>query len=263
MALILPDLDPGAVWLAGAGPGDPGLLTLLALQGLRQADTVVYDALVSREILALAAPGAALEYAGKRGGGERRPQESISHRLVELARQGRRVLRLKGGDPCVFGRGGEEAAALADAGVPFRLVPGVTAGVGGLAYAGIPATHRDFNHSVTLVTGHDSTGETHDALDWAALSRTSHVLVIYMALRHLASIADALMAAGRAHSEPVAVVCEASTPRQRTLVSTLGRVAAEAGDLEPPAVVVVGGVVGLREKLAWFEEAAAPLRAAR
>ena len=156
--LNLPEFAPGSVWLVGAGPGDPGLLSALALHALDLADHVVYDALVDPRILALARPGAALEYAGKRGGRPSPRQADISTRLIALAREGRRVLRLKGGDPCVFGRGGEEALALARAAIPFRIVPGITAGIGGLAYAGIPVTHREVGSAVTFVTGHDSVG---------------------------------------------------------------------------------------------------------
>ncbi len=169
--LPLPDLEPGWVWLAGAGPGDPGLLTLTALRGLEQADVVVYDALVGEGILALARPGAALEYAGKRGGKPSPKQADISGRLIRLAREGKRVLRLKGGDPFVFGRGGEEALALVAAGVPFRIVPGISSGIGGLAYADIPLTHRDTNSAVTVLTGHALTGSVPDRLDWEAIAR--------------------------------------------------------------------------------------------
>src|SRR6266853_1542650 len=159
--LGLPDFTPGSVWLVGAGPGDPGLLSALALHALDRADVVVYDALVDPRILALAPAGAQLDYAGKRGGRPSPSQPDISARLIRLAREGRRVLRLKGGDPCVFGRGGEEALALAEAAIPFRIVPGITAGIGGLAYAGIPVTHRDINSAVTFVTGHSSCGAAH------------------------------------------------------------------------------------------------------
>lgn len=258
----LPDLEPGSVWLAGAGPGDPGLLSLLALKGLRQADAILHDALVSPEILDLAGPGAVLEDVGKRAGRRGPAQAAVSRRMVELARGGLRVLRLKGGDPCVFGRGGEEGLALAEAGVPFRLIPGITAGIGGLAYAGIPATHRDCNHSLTLVAGHDARGAFQEGVDWGALSRGASVLVLYMALGCLAQAAQALMAAGRSPEEPAAVVSQATTPRQETVVSTLGAVASEAAaaGLGTPALLVVGEVVRLRERLGWFPEA---LRAGR
>src|SRR3990167_4081315 len=178
-ALGLPGFEPGWVWLVGAGPGDPGLLTLHALNALRQADVVVYDALVDETVLQFVRPGAQLEYSGKRGGKPSPKQRDISAKLVELARKGHRVLRLKGGDPFVFGRGGEEALALVDAGIPFRIVPGVTAGIGGLAYAGIPVTHRDTNQAVTFVTGRDSKGRAPD-LDWAAIAKGSPAIVIYM-----------------------------------------------------------------------------------
>src|SRR5215469_5685087 len=157
--LALPELKPGHVWLVGAGPGEPGLLSVLALHALETASAIVCDALVDPRILALVRPGAAIEDAGKRGGRPSPRQPDISARLVRLARAGQRVLRLKGGDPCVFGRGGEEALALAEARIPFRIVPGITAGIGGLAYAGIPVTHRDIASAVTFVTGHEQGGE--------------------------------------------------------------------------------------------------------
>ncbi len=252
--LDLPDLEPGWVWLAGAGPGDPGLVTLLTAHALGQADVVVYDALVDERVLALAGPGAALEFAGKRGGKPSASQRDISERLVELAARKKRVLRLKGGDPFVFGRGGEEALALVRARVPFRVVPGITAGVGGLAYAGIPTTHRETNSAVTFVTGHGSSGQVPDGLDWPALARGAPVLVLYMALKHLDIIAERLLAAGRAEAEPVAVISRATTPRQRVLETTLGRVVAEAraARLQPPALVVVGPVVACRSALDWL-----------
>src|SRR5438067_12446041 len=190
--LKLPDFLPGSVWLVGAGPGDPGLLSVLALHALDHADIVVYDALVDPRILALAPPGATLDYAGKRGGRPSPNQPDISARRIRLAQEGRRVLRLKGGDPCVFGRGGEEALALAEAGVPFRIVPGITAGIGGLAYAGIPVTHRDINSAVTFVTGHSSDGAVPDGVDWEAIACGSPVIVLYMGLRHIAAIAARL-----------------------------------------------------------------------
>lgn len=255
--LVLPDLLPGHVWLVGAGPGDPGLLSLLALQALRQADAVVYDALVDRRILALARVGAALEDAGKRGGRPSPRQPDISARLVTLARGGKRVLRLKGGDPCVFGRGGEEALALAAAGIPFRIVPGITAAVGGLAYAGIPLTHRGINSAVTLITGHNSDGavpgEEDTAPDWAAIARGSPVIVLYMALTHLADIARRLIAAGRAPDEPVAIVSRATTAAQRVAITSLAEAAAAAKGVESPAIIAIGEIARLHATLAWYD----------
>jgi uroporphyrin-III C-methyltransferase len=251
--LHLPAFSAGSVWLVGAGPGDPGLLSLLALHALRHADAVVYDALVDARILRLARSGADLVYAGKRGGKPSPQQPDITLRLIALAREGKRVLRLKGGDPFVFGRGGEEALALAAAGIPFRVVPGITAGVGGLAYAGIPTTHRDTNSAVAFVTGHASDGEVPDGLDWAALARVP-VLVLYMALKHLKPIAERLIEAGRSADEPVAIVAKATTPEQRVVETTLARAAAdaEAERLEPPALVAIGEVVRLRAQLDWL-----------
>jgi uroporphyrin-III C-methyltransferase len=254
LPLDLPEFQPGSVWLVGAGPGEPGLLSLLALHALQQADVVVYDALVDGRILDLARAGAARDFAGKRGGKPSPQQPDISERLVRLAREGKRVLRLKGGDPFVFGRGGEEALALAAAQIPFRIVPGITAAIAGLAYAGIPATHRDINSAVTFVTGHASDGEVPAGLDWTALAQGAPTLVFYMALKHLDTIAARLMAAGRPADEPVAVVSKATTPAQRVLVTTLARVAADtaAAAIEPPAIVAVGAAVRLRESLAWL-----------
>jgi uroporphyrin-III C-methyltransferase len=250
----LPEFAAGTVWLVGAGPGDPGLLSLLALHALRYADTIVHDALVDERVLRLAHPGAVLEFAGKRGGRPSPKQPDISARLVQLARAGQRVLRLKGGDPFVFGRGAEEALTLAAAGVPFRIVPGITAGIGGLSYAGIPTTHRDTNAAVTFVTGHNSAGAVPDGLDWNALARGAPVLVIYMALKHLDLIAERLIAGGRPRSEPAAIVSKAATPEQRVLETTLGDAAEAAREaaIEPPALVVVGEVVRLRAGLDWL-----------
>jgi len=250
----LPALEPGSVWLVGAGPGDPGLLTLLAAKAMTEADVIVYDALVDDACLKLARAGAILEYAGKRGGKPSPKQRDISLRLVELARSGKRVLRLKGGDPFVFGRGGEEALALVEHGIPFRIVPGITAGIGGLAYAGIPVTHREVNHAVTFLTGHDSSGLVPDAIDWQAIGKGSPVIVIYMAMKHIAQISANLIAAGRSPGEPVAFVCNASTPQQQVLETTLERAEADvvASGLHPPAIVVIGDVVRLRPSLDWL-----------
>jgi uroporphyrin-III C-methyltransferase len=250
----LPVLEPGWVWLVGAGPGDPGLLTLLAVRALEQADVVVYDALVSADILKLAPSGTLLEYAGKRGGKPSPKQPDISRRLIQLAREGKRVLRLKGGDPFIFGRGGEEALALVEARVPFRIVPGISAGVGGLAYAGIPITHRSINSVVTFVTGHDATGLVPDSVDWAAVARGSPVIVVYMALKHLALISQRLLDGGRSLQEPMAIVSQATLPSQAVLETTLGACVADAAarGLEPPALLVIGDVVRLRAGLDWL-----------
>ncbi len=250
----LPSLEPGWVWLAGAGPGDPGLLTVLALRGLQQADVVVHDALVDERVLTLIRPGATLEFAGKRGGRPSARQRDISRRLIELAQAGRRVLRLKGGDPFVFGRGGEEAMALARAGVSFRVVPGITAAVGGLAYAGLPLTHRDANSAVTLVTGHASSGDVPDGLDWEAIAKGSPVIVLYMAIKHLERIVGLLIAAGRPGDEAVAVISEATTSRQRILRATLASVAeaVRVQAMTPPALVAIGRIVELEGTLGWL-----------
>ena len=249
----LPELAPGSVWLVGAGPGDPGLLSLLALHALRTAEVVVYDALVDARIVGLANPAAVLEFAGKRGGKPSPSQPDISRRLVELARQGRRVLRLKGGDPFVFGRGAEEAMTLAEAGIPFRVVPGVTAGVGALAYAGIPLTARDVNSAVVFVTGHDASGELTERVDWGAVARLP-VVVVYMPMAHIGRIADRLLAAGRAPDDDAAVIVRGAMPGQKVIAAPLAEIAeaARAAAVEPPAVLVVGGVVRLRGRLDWL-----------
>lgn len=245
-----PTLEPGWVWLCGAGPGDPGLLTLHGLNALRQADVIVYDALVDASVLDWA-PQAEHVYAGKRGGKPSPKQSDISIRLIELAKEGKRVLRLKGGDPFVFGRGGEEAQTLVGAGIPIRVIPGITAGIGGLAYAGIPVTHRDVNQSVTFITGHDASGNTPTGLDWEAIAKGSQVIVIYMGMKHLSEISERFIAAGRNPDEPVAVVREATQATQEVLETTLARCAQDAAEIKPPAVICVGGVVSYRDILSW------------
>jgi uroporphyrin-III C-methyltransferase len=244
----LPAFKPGSVWLVGAGPGDPGLLSLLALHALGQADDVVYDALVDKRILRLARKGARRHYAGKRGGKPSPRQPDISMKLVALAQHGRRVLRLKGGDPFVFGRGGEEALALEAAQISYRIVPGITAGIGGLAYAGIPLTHRDTNSAVSFITGHSSGGDLPDALDWASLAKGAPVLVVYMALKHLDAISARLIAGGRPPCDPVAIIAHATTRRQRVVETTLADAARDAARarLSPPAVLVVGRTIRLK-----------------
>jgi len=247
-ALGLPDLQPGWVWLVGAGPGDPGLITALGLKALADADVILHDALVDERLLALS--DAEKIYAGKRAGVKSCKQDEISDMLIALARQGRRVLRLKGGDPFVFGRGGEEAQALARAGIPFRIVPGVTAGIGGLAYAGIPVTHRDTNHAVTFITGHGVDGKL-TKLDWAAVSRGAPTLVLYMGRKFAGEISAALMAAGRPADQPAAVVVNAARSEQQVIVTTLaGLGAIETGNA--PTILVIGENVSLARELDWL-----------
>jgi uroporphyrin-III C-methyltransferase len=248
-----PQFDPGSVWLVGAGPGDPGLLTLHALHALAAADVVLHDALVPADILALA-DTARMEPVGKRAGGARTHQLRINQRLIALARQGLRVVRLKGGDPLVFGRGGEEALALAAAGIPFRIVPGISAAIGGTAGAGIPLTHRTLARSVAFATGHDARGALPDV---SAVARAD-VLVFYMGLRHAAEIAALLMAAGRPRDEAVAFVANATSPRQSVALATLGTAAAVAATLSTrhPTLIVIGPVVALRDMLLPLQQAA-------
>jgi len=247
-----PVFSPGWVWLCGAGPGDPGLLTLHALNGLKQADVVVFDALVDREMLEWA-PNAELIYAGKRGGKPSAKQRDISLHLIELAKLGKRVLRLKGGDPFVFGRGGEEAQTLVQNNIPIRIIPGISAGIGGLAYAGIPVTHRDVNQSVTFVTGHDQNGITPSSLNWSAISEGSQVIVIYMGMKHIDHIRKSLLDARRDPNEPVAIVTSATTARQNVLETTLENCAKDikVAQLEPPAIICIGKSVLMRQVLDW------------
>ena len=248
-----PKLQKGWVWLCGAGPGDPGLLTLHALNGLKQADVIVYDALVQSEILDWANPKAKLIFAGKRGGKPSPKQRDISFQLIELARNGNKVLRLKGGDPFVFGRGGEEAQTLIQNEIPIRIITGISAGIGGLAYAGIPVTHRDINQSVTFVTGHDQNGETPQTLNWTAISQGSQVLVIYMGMKHAKKIASELIKAGRSPNEPVAVVTNATTMTQNVLETTLLNLNDDivSSKVKPPAIICVGKAVLMRQVLNW------------
>lgn len=247
--LRLPDFRAGSVWLVGAGPGDPGLLTLHALHALDSADVVLHDALVPEAILALVPARVRLECVGKRAGRPSMPQLRINARLVELAQQGRRVVRLKGGDPFVFGRGGEEALALAAAGVPFRIVPGITAAAGAAAGAGVPLTHRSVARSVTFATGHTMRA-TEDGPDWGALAG-SDTLALYMAVGRIGEVTAALRAAGRPADEPVALVADATLPTQQVYRATLTTAAAVAERIAQGAatIVIVGAVVGLRDAL--------------
>ena len=249
----MPVLQPGHVWLAGAGPGDPGLLTLHALSALGQADTVVFDALVDARVLELVPESAERLFAGKRGGRPSAEQADITAQLIGLARQGRRVLRLKGGDPFVFGRGGEEVLALAEHGIPFRVIPGISAGLAALTAAFIPATLRGENQAIVLATGHsaDAAEVLPGDVDWAALARLGQPMVLYMAVAHMPAITSELMAAGMPPETPAAAIVWATTPRQRVLRTTLGGLAealAQSG-LRSPAIIVIGSIVATRERL--------------
>jgi uroporphyrinogen III methyltransferase/synthase len=245
----------GIVYLVGAGPGDPGLLTVRAAELIARADVILHDRLIPAEALAGARPDAEVLYVGKQGGGRQVPQEETQRLLVERARAGRIVVRLKGGDPFVFGRGGEEALVCLEAGIAFEVVPGITAGVAAPAYAGIPVTHRDLASGVAFVTGHEDPAKPDSALDWPALAAFPGTLVFYMGVRALPRIAEQLVAGGRPADEPVAVVERGTLPGQRTLVATLSDVAerAAAEGIRAPAITLVGPVAELRERLAWLE----------
>ncbi len=248
-----PELLPGHVWLAGAGPGDPGLLTLHALYALGQADTVVFDALVDQRIVDFVRPEAEKLFAGKRGGRPSAMQTDITAQLIDLARDGKRVLRLKGGDPFVFGRGGEEVLALAEHGIPFRVIPGISSGLAALTAAFIPATLRGENQAIVLATGHsaDAAEVLPGDVDWAALARLGQPMVLYMAVTHMAAITSALMAAGMAATMPAAAIVWATTPKQRVLVTTLGGLTelVDREGLRSPAIVVIGSIVQTRARL--------------
>lgn len=245
----------GVVYLVGAGPGDPGLLTLRAAELLGRADIVVYDALANPRLLELAPPAAERIDVGKRGGGRRTPQHEVHRLLIQAAGRAEVVVRFKGGDPFVFGRGGEEALALSLAGVRFQVVPGVTAGVGAAAYAGIPLTHRDYASAVTFVTGHEDAARPEGRVDWDGLGHGGGTLVIYMGMSRLRQTAERLMRAGRAPDTPAAAVEWGTYPFQRTVSAPLAGIAAavEREGVGSPAIVVVGAVAGLREQLDWFE----------
>jgi uroporphyrinogen III methyltransferase / synthase len=248
-------VEGGIVYLVGAGPGDPGLMTRRSLELIAAADAILYDRLIPAGALDGARPDAELRYVGKEPGNPAVAQEEINELLVSLGRAGKRVLRLKGGDPFVFGRGGEEAEALAAAGVRFEVVPGVTAGVAAPAYAGIAVTHRDAASAVAFVTGHEDPSKDGSAIDWEALARFPGTLVFYMGVKNLPLIAERLVAAGRSASEPAAVVARGTLAGQRTVTATLAEIAAavaEAG-VRPPAITVVGPVAELHDTLAWLE----------
>jgi uroporphyrinogen III methyltransferase / synthase len=254
---------PGKVFLVGAGPGDPGLITVAGLERIRAADVIVYDRLVSARLLEHARPDAELIYVGKAPSAGQGPspdgpgydQESINRVLIEQAREGRTVVRLKGGDPFVFGRGGEEAEALRATGIPFEVVPGVTSAVAVPSYAGIPVTHRGVASSFAVITGHESPEKDETAIDWAHLATATDTLVLLMGVKNLRDIVARLTDHGRSPQTPVAVIQWGTTPEQRTVAGTLADIVSrvEQADLRPPAITVVGEVVRLRETIAWFE----------
>jgi uroporphyrinogen III methyltransferase/synthase len=245
----------GVVYLVGAGPGDPGLMTARSLELIARADTIFYDRLIPPGALDGARAEAERVYVGKQPGVPSVPQEEIGERLIEAAREGRSVVRLKGGDPFVFGRGGEEGEALRAAGIEFEVVPGVTAGVAATAYAGIPVTHRDDASAVAFVTGHEDPQKEESAIDWPALARFPGTLVFYMGVKRLAQNAAALIEAGRDAEEPAAAIERGTWPGQRTVEATLGTIAeaVERENVKAPALIVVGEVARRREQLAWLE----------
>lgn len=245
-------LRAGEVALIGAGPGDPELLTLKALRFMQQADVVLYDYLVSDEILALIPNDTILVCVGKRAGHHSVPQEKTNQLLVDFSQQGYRVARIKGGDPFVFGRGGEELEVLADAGVAFHVVPGITAAAGATAYAGIPLTHRDYAQSAMFITGHLKADR--DGMDWSTLARGNQTLVIYMGLMKSEYIQDQLIKHGRAPDTPIAIIERGTQACQKVFTGQLSELAILAQDAKSPSLIVVGEVVSLSRKLAWFGE---------
>jgi uroporphyrinogen III methyltransferase / synthase len=248
-------MQKGKVYLIGAGPGDPGLITVKGRECIAMADVILYDHLANEELLSFASPEAELIYAGKVGGAHNREQGQINELLVEKALAGKVVARLKGGDPFVFGRGGEECEALVNAGITFEVVPGVTAGIGAPACAGIPLTHRNITTSVAFVTGHEHPGKESSEIDWERLSLGSGTVVFYMGMKNLPQIAENLMAHGRSPETPVALIRWGTRPEQEVLIGTLADIAEKAAgaSFRPPAITVVGDVVRLRERLRWFD----------
>ena len=248
---------PGTVYLVGAGPGDPGLLTLRAAEVLRCAEVLLYDALASDAVVAFAPPPCERIFVGKRGGDHAMGQSEIEALMIAKARECRRVVRLKGGDPFVFGRGGEEAQALHDAGIPFEIVPGVSSALAVPAYAGIPVTHRDYAASFTVLTGREDPAKATSSLDWAKLADPQRTLVVLMGVANLRDIALRLVSGGLSPATPAAIVQDGTRPSQRVVTGTLATIAddAAAAEIQAPAIAIVGGVTALRERLRWFDRA--------
>jgi uroporphyrin-III C-methyltransferase len=245
----------GKVYLVGAGPGDPQLLTIKAVKVLKEADVIIYDRLVGEDILCLAPEQAEKIYVGKRTGKHEVPQDQITELIIEKAKSGGKVVRLKGGDPFIFGRGGEEAEALVEKGIEFEVVPGVSSAVVAPMYAGIPLTHRDYAASVAIITGHRA-GDAEKVIDWVKIANAVDTMVILMGVESLDGIVGKLLEGGISADKPVAMVESGTYPKQRTLISTLGKIVKEAEQkqIKPPAVIVIGEVANLGRKLAWFKK---------
>ncbi|WP_031405716.1 uroporphyrinogen-III C-methyltransferase [Geobacillus vulcani] len=253
----------GKVYLVGAGPGDPELITVKGLKCIQQADVILYDRLINEELLSYANPDAELIFCGKLPGFHAMQQETINHALVRHAKKGKTVVRLKGGDPFVFGRGGEEAEVLAKHGIEFEIVPGITSAIAAAAYAGIPVTHREFSSSVAFVTGHRRNGSC-DEIKWESLAKGIDTIAIYMGVHHLPSICGQLMKYGKAPETPAAVIEWGTTTAQRTVTGTLATIAAVAAkeNIENPSMIIIGEVVRLRTNIQWFERLLASSAAA-
>lgn len=248
-------MTPGTVYLVGAGPGDPGLLTVRGRDLIGRADVLVHDQLVSAALLKLAPASCRVVFVGKKAGQVCTPQEEIDSLLVQLALEGKTVVRLKGGDPFVFGRGGEEASALAAAGIPFEVVPGVTSALAAAAYSGIPLTHRAHSSAVVLLTGHEDPSKPHAGVRWEDYARLNATLCIYMGVRNLDAIAERLVEGGMPASTPAAIIQDATTARHRSFLGTIGTLPsiARSEGVGAPAMVIVGEVAAYAERLAWFE----------
>jgi uroporphyrinogen III methyltransferase / synthase len=250
-------MTPGTVYLVGAGPGDPELITLKGRRVLGEADAVVYDHLVDAELLELTPAGCERIFAGKKAGQVCVPQNEIDGTLVRLALEGKTVVRLKGGDPFIFGRGGEEASVLAAAGIPFEIVPGVTSALAAAAYAGVPLTHRLHSSAVVLLTGHEDPSKPGATVRWEDYAKLKATLCVYMGVKNLATIANRLQAGGLAETTPAVIVQSATTGDHRQVLGTLGTIAelAARNDVEAPAMLIIGEVAAFSDKLAWFEAA--------
>jgi uroporphyrin-III C-methyltransferase len=249
------NMEPGKVYLVGAGPGDPQLLTIKAVKVLKEADVVIYDRLVGEEILFLTPEKAERIYVGKRTGKHEVPQDKITELIIEKAQAGGKIVRLKGGDPFVFGRGGEEAEALVEKGIEFEVVPGISSSVAAPMYAGIPLTHRDYAASVAIITGHRA-GDAEKPVDWVKIAQAVDTMVILMGVESLDGIVGKLLTGGIDPGKPVAMVESGTYPTQRTLIATLSTIVkkAEAKQIKPPSVIIIGEVANLGRKLAWFKK---------